>query len=496
MGADGCFWKEWQEAEKTNTVRHFFPWWLEPAYVAAAPEAASLTDAEQQLMREHGLLPEQIGYRRQIQRNFRGLAKQEYAEDPTACFLASGDCFFETGAIDARLGAVQRPVAERHNGALHIWLTPQAGREYLVAVDPAGGGVSGDFTAIQMIDLQSGLQCAEWRSRLTPLETAQEAAALAREYHGALLAVERNNQGEAVLAHLRAICRYHRIFQEQQRDGWLTKSFSRPQMLGKLSAALVEAPTSSQRAAAARVPQLCAPGQRARPRPRPANTTTASWPWPWRWPCVKKSSLRSAGCSSMRKSGGAVTVRATQQIGRMRGGAQSHLMLGDDGNAWVVKFQNNPAASARAAQRTAGDTAGVPDRPDHAALRRRGGHPWLIERTPELEMDYGHRRERCRAGLHFGSQLVGGLMPGHVADYLPEEQLMEVRNLREFAGALVLDKWTCNANGRQALFYRKGREAVQRDVHRPGILLQFRGVAVLDAPLRGVYARNASVSRR
>ncbi|MGB6611760.1 MAG: terminase, partial [Acidobacteriaceae bacterium] len=187
MGADGCFWKEWQEAEKTNTVRHFFPWWLEPAYVAAPPEAASLTDAEQQLMREHGLLPEQIGYRRQIQRNFRGLAKQEYAEDPTACFLASGDCFFETGAIDARLGAVQRPVAERHNGALHIWLTPQAGREYLVAVDPAGGGVSGDFTAIQIIDLQSGLQCAEWRSRLTPLETAQEAAALAREYHGALL---------------------------------------------------------------------------------------------------------------------------------------------------------------------------------------------------------------------------------------------------------------------------------------------------------------------
>ncbi|MFY9747865.1 MAG: terminase [Acidobacteriaceae bacterium] len=242
MGADGCFWKEWQEAEKTNTVRHFFPWWLEPAYVAAPPEAASLTDAEQQLMREHGLLPEQIGYRRQIQRNFRGLAKQEYAEDPTACFLASGDCFFETGAIDARLGAVQRPVAERHNGALHIWLTPQAGREYLVAVDPAGGGVSGDFTAIQIIDLQSGLQCAEWRSRLTPLETAQEAAALAREYHGALLAVERNNQGEAVLAHLRATCRYHRIFQEQQRDGWLTTSLTRPQMLGKLSAALVEAP--------------------------------------------------------------------------------------------------------------------------------------------------------------------------------------------------------------------------------------------------------------
>jgi hypothetical protein len=242
MGASGCFWKEWQEAEKTNTVRHFFPWWLEPAYVAASPEEASLTEAERQLMREHHLGPEQIGYRRQIQRNFRGLAKQEYAEDPSACFLASGDCFFETAAIDARLQAIEDPVEQRHNGALHLWLTPQAGREYLVAVDPAGGGTSGDFTAIQVLDLDSGLQCAESRSRLTPLETAREAAALAHEYRGALLAVERNNQGEAVLAHLRATCRYDRIFQQERRDGWLTTSITRPQMLGYLGAALVEAP--------------------------------------------------------------------------------------------------------------------------------------------------------------------------------------------------------------------------------------------------------------
>ncbi len=26
-GAEGCFWEEWQGAEATGTVRHFFPWW-------------------------------------------------------------------------------------------------------------------------------------------------------------------------------------------------------------------------------------------------------------------------------------------------------------------------------------------------------------------------------------------------------------------------------------------------------------------------------------
>ena len=37
-----------------------------------------------------------------------------------------------------------------------------------------------------------------------------------------------------------------------------------------------------------------------------------------------------------------VAVIATQQIRRMRGGAQSHLMLASDGHLYVVKFRNNP----------------------------------------------------------------------------------------------------------------------------------------------------------
>ena len=37
-----------------------------------------------------------------------------------------------------------------------------------------------------------------------------------------------------------------------------------------------------------------------------------------------------------------MAVLAVQGIRRMRGGAQSQLMLGADGKLWVVKFQNNP----------------------------------------------------------------------------------------------------------------------------------------------------------
>jgi hypothetical protein len=187
-----------------------------------------------------------------------------------------------------------------------------------------------------------------------------------------------------------------------------------------------------------------------------------------------------------------VAVRAIQQIRKMRGGAQSHLMLGEDGNAWIVKFQNNPQHlrvlpnELLATRLAAGLGLTVP--PCEVVEVS----AWLIENTAELEMDLGQRRERCRAGLQFGSQLVGGLMPGHVADYLPEEQLTEVRNLAEFAGALALDKWTCNANGRQALFHRKSREKrYSATFIDQGFCFNAGDWRFIDAPLRGVYARNA-----
>lgn len=166
-------------------------------------------------------------------------------------------------------------------------------------------------------------------------------------------------------------------------------------------------------------------------------------------------------------------------------------MLGEDGNAWVVKFQNNPQHLRVLPNELLGTRLAALLGLTVPACEVVEVTPWLIERTPELEMDLGQRRERCRSGLQFGSQLVGGLMPGHTADYLPEEQLSEVRNLREFAGALALDKWTCNADGRQALFHRKGRERRYTAAFiDQGFCFNAGEWRFLDAPLRGVYMRN------
>ncbi len=69
-GVGGCFYEEWQragEAGGSGLVRHFFPWWMEAGYRAAAVDEGSLSEEERELMRTQGLDLKQIGFRRGLQ---------------------------------------------------------------------------------------------------------------------------------------------------------------------------------------------------------------------------------------------------------------------------------------------------------------------------------------------------------------------------------------------------------------------------------------------
>ena len=249
-GAYGCFYEEWTAASRLvgelaseqdgRVVRHFFPWWMEEAY-AGAP-VCDLRDDEQGLVLAHGLTAEQIGFRRGLEASYRGLRAQEFAEDAESCFKATGECCFEIETVEARLASVRDPIAVRRGGALQVWLPPVAGKEYLVAVDTAGGGADGDFAAVQVIEMGSGLQCAELQQRLGTLELARVSAELAREYGRALIVVERNNHGAGVLAYLDSVERYARVYEQAGVAGWLTTAGSKPGMVSRMGALLVESP--------------------------------------------------------------------------------------------------------------------------------------------------------------------------------------------------------------------------------------------------------------
>jgi len=202
---------------------------------------------------------------------------------------------------------------------------------------------------------------------------------------------------------------------------------------------------------------------------------------------------------------------AVEHVRRMRGGAQAHLMRCDDDGYYIVKFQNNPQhlrilANEMLATRLAARLGLCV--PQVAVVEVR---PELIAYTTYLVMQLGMGRIPCSAGKQFGSQFPGHPARMAVHDFLPDEQLCAVRNLPDFLGVFVFDKWTCNTNGRQAIFFREaednGRPAAS-PAPGPGpaaVMYTNQYTAMMidhgfcfnagewdfpDAPLRGLYARH------
>ena len=241
-GAGGLFYEEWQGAAETGYRRHFFPWWFDAGYAIETGKLnPRLTEEERELRAAHGLKENQIAWRRRQWASLREFAPQEYAEDEATCFLASGESVFDLAALAEAQRHAGDAVETRDNQRLAIWLPAQPGREYVIGVDPAGGGVEGDYSSAEVTDRELGAQCAELHGHFTPRELAKRLADLGREYNTALVAVERNNHGHGVLACLRHLD-YPRVFAQKGQDGWLTTAVSRPAMIENLASALIAEP--------------------------------------------------------------------------------------------------------------------------------------------------------------------------------------------------------------------------------------------------------------
>jgi hypothetical protein len=74
-----------------------------------------------------------------------------------------------------------------------------------------------------------------------PFELARRIADLGQRYERALVAVERNNHGAAVLAHLNYL-ECGNIFEKDGQLGWLTSAASRPAMIENMAAVLMAEP--------------------------------------------------------------------------------------------------------------------------------------------------------------------------------------------------------------------------------------------------------------
>jgi hypothetical protein len=192
------------------------------------------------------------------------------------------------------------------------------------------------------------------------------------------------------------------------------------------------------------------------------------------------------------ESDGPRVVRAMEEIKRMRGGAQSHLMRCSDGRNhelyYVVKFRDNPQGSRTLVNDLLGTRlARLLGLPTTLTAVVEVGED-LIRYTPGLNMELPRSRNPCCAGLQFGSMYPGDPRFLTLFDLFPRALLPGLKNLCDFAGMLVFDKWTCNTDSRQALFFRRDTayEAVMID---QGFCFNATEWNFPDAPLRGRYQR-------
>ena len=251
-GVGGKFYDDVQGARRgTSGFKfHFFPWFLEPKYrtpLEVDEVLVAETDREKQLLATGQVDQEQLKwYRRTVAaKGSQADADQEFSSDPDTCFLLSGRTFFSVQRIEelARAAVAARPLevipfrGDGANGEIRIWERPNGASRYVLALDPSEG-TGGDPGAGTIREWGSARHCATIHGQFKPHALAKIGAEWGQKYALAIVAVERNNHGHAVLQALSREHHYPRIFKHYDgKPGWLNNEVTRTKALTELDEA-------------------------------------------------------------------------------------------------------------------------------------------------------------------------------------------------------------------------------------------------------------------
>jgi hypothetical protein len=259
-GAAGVFYEQYQTAAagKSGWRAHFYPWFMKEDYATALNPGERVVPESKQ---EHTLCerfpseitPEKLKwYRGKVGSSFGNaeLVDQEYPTDPETAFLmVKGRRFFDRERTTALLGKTRPPLATEMHGAFLVWKRAELGESYVVVADPSEG-TGGDPGAAGVYHRRTGEHVAELHGQFPTWKMGELLAEIGHAYNGALLVVERNNHGHAVLQALefgipenaekgiKGTKPYPNIFMdEDDKLGWMNTETSRSAALEALESA-------------------------------------------------------------------------------------------------------------------------------------------------------------------------------------------------------------------------------------------------------------------
>ena len=143
-------------------------------------------------------------------------------------------------------------------------------------------------------------------------------------------------------------------------------------------------------------------------------------------------------------------ITVVQDVREMRGETRSRLMRADDGNFYVVKFQNNPLGRRVLIN-------------DYIASRLAAGLGLAaagaeVLQVSEWMLGLASRRKvrSAHAGPQFGSLFVSDPMHSHVVDYFPQSMLTarHVTNLECLVGGAIFGLWMRKTDYCQFVYHK------------------------------------------
>ncbi len=179
---------------------YFHPWFDNDEYELDTDGITDYTPDELDLKAKYNLSDRKLAWRRwkmaelgQSEKTKSGLTplqlfKQEYPSNLMEAFQASGNTFFDQETVENIV--TKTPIRVTDFG-LNIWYEPIPGHEYVVGCDPSTAkGI--DFASIDVWDVNTLQQVAQWHGFMDPDKLAEVVQAAAELYNKALASVENN----------------------------------------------------------------------------------------------------------------------------------------------------------------------------------------------------------------------------------------------------------------------------------------------------------------
>lgn len=169
----------------------------------------------------------------------------KYRQEILKDFVIMDNTVFSAEIIERVKQKIKEPIymnklGNRSLKNLWVWQEPKKNAKYLISVDCAKGSGS-DSSAIQVLDMHTLEQCAEYLGKCTTIDLAKYVNDIGRYYNNGYVVLECNSIGEAAFNELFYNLNYPNLYKQKKTNngievwtGWMTTVKSRELIASKL----------------------------------------------------------------------------------------------------------------------------------------------------------------------------------------------------------------------------------------------------------------------